>query len=500
MILAYLSGLFILGVYFSRRQTSEETYFLGGRRIPWLLAGISVLATLLSTISYLSLPGEMIRYGIGFFTAFLSIIAIVPVVNRIIIPSLMRLPVTSVYEYLEGRFGQELRALAALTFIFTRLLWVGLIIYTASFAVSAMTDWSIPAIILTIGLVTIFYTTSGGMTAVIWSDFAQFIILLGGALFIPLYVAFQTGTGPFAWWVTFSHAGRAAVPVFSLDPTVRITIVGMVLLQFVWHVCTHGADQVAAQRYLSTPSTVAAQHSVWVFSVANIFLILLLMVSGLALFSFNFHSSTLSLQEFQAEIATKADRILPEFIATELPVGVSGLLLAALLAAAMSSFSSGINSISTVAVTDFFRRFGILKKYQGTLALPMILAVAAGGFGMGTALVVNRFMKSGGWNLLELMERANHLFVAPLGALFLAGILFRRVGREAALIGFVAGSLSSILISFSKELFELERGISFMWIMPAALVVSLLVSYTFGLLFKPPSESQLASLTRGAGK
>lgn len=492
----YLAGLFWIGIYFSRRQTSGESYFLGGRRIPWYLAGVSLLATLLSTISYLSLPGELIRFGIGFFTSYLALVFVVPVITHLIVPYLMRLPVTSVYEYLERRYGVGTRRLGALVFVFTRIIWIGLILYTASFALTTMTGWSIATVVLLIGVVTTFYTTSGGMSAVVWSDFIQFTILFGGAIFIPLFVLFQTDAGPLVWWEVFSQAGRASVPVVSFDPSVRITVTGMILVVFLWNICTHGADQVAAQRYLSTSSVREARRSVWIYAVANVALVGTLAVTGLALFYFSFHQQGLPVQEFQEAISDRADRVLPEFVARELPPGVSGLLLAALLAAAMSSLSSGINSISTVLVTDLFGKAAGRRSGRHGLFVPRVLAGLTGILGMTSALVVDRIMRTGDWNLLELMERANHLFVAPLGVLFFVGLLSKRVGAEAALLGFVLGVATSSSISFSRELFGLEQSISFMWIMPASFVVSLLGSYLLSFLFHPPTPHQLEGLSR----
>ena len=228
IIVAYFVGLGLMGLYFSRQQTSEESYFLGNRRMPWILVGVSIMATLVSTLSYLSTPGEMIRYGVGYFTQMLSYVIVIPVVSLLIIPALMRLPVTSVYEYFEKRFNLATRLVGAVVFTLMRVTWMGLIIYTASFAVAKMTGWDTTSVILVIGLVTTFYTTAGGMQAVLWSDFVQGCLLVGGALFIPVYIAVKTGTGPLAWWDTFSQVGRDEVPVFSINPFVRISMVGIV--------------------------------------------------------------------------------------------------------------------------------------------------------------------------------------------------------------------------------------------------------------------------------
>jgi len=496
VIIAYLVGLALLGVYFSRKQTSQVSYFLGNRRMPWLLAGVSVMATLVSTLSYLSLPGEMIRYGVGYFAGIFAYVLAIPVVSWLIIPALMRLPVTSVYEYFEKRFNLAARLLGAVVFIIMRLTWVGLIIYTASFAVAKMTGWDTTSVILVIGLVTTFYTTAGGMQAVLWSDFVQGCLLIGGALFIPVFIAMQTGTGPVAWWDAFSQTGRDQVPIVSLDPFVRISMIGIIVESFFWHIATNSADQVAVQRYLSTSSVHAARRSFWVSAVFTIALMLLLMLVGLALFGFYFQQSNLDAEAFQEQIAPDADDKLPQFIARELPAGLSGVLLAAILAAAMSSLSSGINSISSVVMSDMVNRLRLTSSDRNKLIVAMITALGAGLAGLGAALGVDTAMRALGWNLVEMVERINHLFVAPLGALFVAGLVFRRVGSTAALLGFAAGVATSVLVSFAREIFALDQGLSFMWIIPTSFLVSLLVSYIAGRLLPQPSAAQLAALGR----
>jgi Na+/proline symporter len=139
----------------------------------------------------------------------------------------MRLPVTSVYEYLEKRYGVSTRTLAAAVFVCTRIIWIGLVTYTASFAISAITGWKIPVIALVIFAIAIFFATAGGISAVIWMSVVKFAILFGGAILVPIYILVLTGAGPGQWWASFAQAGRATVPIFSFDATIRITIIGV---------------------------------------------------------------------------------------------------------------------------------------------------------------------------------------------------------------------------------------------------------------------------------
>jgi SSS family solute:Na+ symporter len=497
VIFAYLVGLSGIGIYFSKKQSSREEYFLGNRQMPWLIVGVSLVATLISAMTYLSVPGEAIKFGIGFFSSLLAYPLVIPVVNRVVIPVIVRLPIRSVYEYLEKRYGGGIRSLGAAAFVSSRLLWIGLIIYTTSFAVSTMTGANIKSIILVIGLVTTLYTTLGGMRAVIWTDFSQFLLMLGSIVLVPIYIAFRTGTGPSFWWHVFSEAGRTEVRLFSFDPAVRVTVLGMLIEIFFWNICTHSSDQLAVQRYLSTPSLTAARRTLWVSTICTVTLISLLVFCGIALFAFDYLQSGLPLQVFQREIASHADQALPRFIATELPHGISGLLLAAVLAAAMSSLSSGINSISNVVVTDGLERLGAWKRYRhtGGVSLERTVAIIAGLIGLGVALAVAASLVSMKWNLVEMMERLNHLFVGPLGVLVFAGILFPRVGKEAALVGFMFALLTSIYVSFGREILPWGFEFSFMWVVPASFTLGMAFAWVSSLALPQPASSQVDGLT-----
>ena len=229
VIIAYMGCLSLIGIYFSRRQKSRDEYFLGDRKVFWFLAGGSVLATILSTISYLSVPGEVIRYGFAYCFGLIVAPLVIPIVNRILIPTIKGLEITSAYEYVGRRFDRGTGTLASTLFVFRTLIWSGIIIYTASFAFSEISGLGLFTTIILLGIITTFYTSVGGFRTVIWTDNLQLWILLAGALSIPIYVYYLVGTGPMGWWETFSEAGRGEMQVFSFDPTVRITIVGIML-------------------------------------------------------------------------------------------------------------------------------------------------------------------------------------------------------------------------------------------------------------------------------
>jgi len=293
-------------------------------------------------------------------------------------------------------------------------------------------------------------------------------------------VALRTGTGPLEWWESFSQAGRTEVAVFSLDLTVRLTVVGAMLSQLFWSMCTNSSDQVAVQRYLSTPSLEAARRTAWVYLAINVGLLSVLAVCGLALFGFYWQQSGAPVMEFQQQIAPKADALMPQFIVRELPQGVSGLVLAALLAAAMSSLSSGINSVAAVAARDVLERFGRKRTEQRSLALTKTFSVAAGVIGVAGALAITWGIRRTEWNLIDATQRLNHIFVGPLAVLFLAGILFPYASKGAVLSGFAAGTFCSLYVAFGHG-----QTISFTWLVPGSFVAGFVLAATLGRLRAP---------------
>lgn len=464
VIVAYLAGLSLIGVWFSRRQATREDYHLGGRQIHWILAGGSVLATLFSTLTMLGAPGEMVRYGVAYYTGIAGFLLSAPAINRFVIPVIRSLKAPSIYAYLGDRFAPGIRRLASTFYVLRTLLWMALIIYSCSFAVAEVTGWNLYATLLLTGLLTTFYASIGGLKSVVWTDNLQLLILMGGVLAIPISVSWRLGTGPIDWWGQFQMAGRTEITPFSLDPTVRITLTGILLTQFFWTLCANGSDQSAAQRYISTPGLKEARRSVWFYSTLNVFLMVLLMLCGLSLFAFYLQQSGQGVNEFQTGIAPRADRLMPMYIARELPAGISGLLLAALLAAAMSSLSSGVNSISSVVMTDFVRD----KASTTSLRLDKAVAATAGVLGVSLALLLAYSVRKTDWNLYEMTSRLNNMLVGPMAVLFFTGVLLKRAGTGNVVLGFAFAVVVAASISFSK--------ISFTWLVPVSFLSGLLVA------------------------
>lgn len=485
VIVGYIAMMSLIGVYFSRRTTTRDDFFLGGRGMHWILVGGSL--SLFSTISFMALPGEMIRYGIGFFVAYLITPLVIPVTNRVVIPSLLRYRITSAYEYLEQRFGLGVTRLSAYAFILKTTIWMGVIIYTASLAVAEVTGWNIFLIITLIGTITTFYTSAGGLRSVIWTDFIQTMLFTGCALIIPIYVGLSTGSGPLAWWGAFTQSGRTEITAFSLDPGVRVTTVGNMASVFFYFICTNASDQMIVQRFLSTPSVKAARRSVWVFSISTLLAIFFLMICGLSLFAFYHWKSTLPSHEFQQQVALQADRMMPQFIVQELPHGISGLIVAGLLAAAMSALSSGMSAITSVITSGFQERLSTFRIFKTPLLLERLIGITVGAVGVSLAIAITFGMRGNDWNLVELSGRVVNLFVGPLAVLFFAGMLLRRATAASVVFGFIFSTAVSIYISYSKQLFGLQS-VSFTWVIPASFVAGFLATALASYFVKAPPK------------
>ncbi|HIA48578.1 MAG TPA: Na+:solute symporter, partial [Candidatus Hydrogenedentes bacterium] len=355
-IIGYACVMLGVGWYYSRRTKTAEEYMLGGRHMRPLIVGFSMFATLLSTLSYLAIPGEMIKHG----PMILSQYAIYPVtflvIGYILIPSIMRTRVTSAYEILEIQLGLSVRMLGSIFFLSLRFLWMALIIYaTSSKILVPLMNWDqsmVPVVCVAMGIVTVAYTSMGGIRAVIITDVIQTFILFGGAFLTLSIITVKMGGVsqwfPQAWDTTWDP------PKIMYDPAARLTVMGAMTSSAIWYICTAGSDQVAIQRYLSTRDAQAARRVMLTSLCTDVLTGTFLGLLGLALWSYfqvNPHMLPDAYQTLQS-----ADTLFPRFIALGLPAGVSGLVVAGLLAAAMSSLDSSINSIATIVTVDLLRR------------------------------------------------------------------------------------------------------------------------------------------------
>ena len=483
LIAIYALSTIGLGWYYSRRQQTTQEYFVGSGAMNPLLIGVSLFATLLSTITYLSAPGEILGKGPVILASKLSLPFAYVFVGYCLLPVYMKQRVTSAYELLENRLGLGIRLLGAIMFILLRLVWMSLLVYLAAKAMIVMMGidekW-IWLVVLITGAVAVTYTTLGGLQAVVITDLMQTCLLFGGALLVIATVTYEFGG--FGWFPTSWHENWDSQPIFSFDPQTRVTFVGSFLSVFVWFVATAGGDQTSIQRFMATRDARAARRAYATQLTVSVLVTLTLGTVGCALLAYVERNPTLLPTGF--DLKQNADDVFPWYIAYRLPVGVSGLVVSAMFAAAMSSIDSGVNSITAVVTTDFFDRFDISPKTtKGHVRTARLLALV-----IGTVVVIgSSFMEHVPGNITAVTGKTNGLLVTPIFCLFFFAILVPFAKPAGVLVGAVCGTTVATLIAFSGQIFgtDPETGldpISFQWIGPIALTVNIATGTMFSLI------------------
>ena len=494
VIIAYLLVMLYMGFRIARKQRSTEDFFVGGRDLPAWAVGISLFASVMSTILYLGQPGEMFRTGLSFLTRNLPLPLILIVVCFVWIPFFMRLRLTSAYEYLERRFNYSVRALAAIFCLLLIFGWISVVVLTASMALVEITrieailpfvndaDSAVYATILGVGTFSIFYTTLGGIRAVIWTDVIQFAVLLIGALFTMGTIAWMTGSGVGDWIEASQSYKHEEVEWFDWDVSNRSTVFAIGMSLFMWMVCTHGANQMAMQRYFTVRNVKAARISYVISAVASLALGVILAGVGISLMYFIQHYELPASVDIFSEVRSvrnvAQDSVFPQFISLYMPSGLRGLVVAALFAAAMSTIDSGANSASTILTVDFMRRFDpTLEASQIELKRARIMTACMGVLVVGYTIALYELSK--GSDIISLAQKGFNCFLGPLGALFVLGMFVKRATPVSVIPAFILGEIVGVSASYSTELFGVDFSthlvIAFAWLV--TFITALLIGH-----------------------
>ena len=502
IIVAYAAGTLLLGWYYSRRQDSTREYFVCTGSMNPLLIGVSLFATLLSTISYLSMPGESLGKGPVYMTTLLGLPLVYVFVGYVMLPVYMKHRVTSAYELLEVRLGLSIRMLGAAMFVILRLVWMSLLIYLTAKAMAIMLgvgEHQIPVIALITGLVAVTYTSMGGLRAVVITDFLQTILLYGGALLVLSIITWRLGG--FGWFPAEWHANWDYQPVFSTDVSVRVTMIGGILNYTIWIIATSGGDQTSVQRFMATTDARAARRALATQLIVTTIVTLTLGLVGLALLGY----FTQFPEQLPASINldTNADKVFPHFISYHLPAGISGLVVAAMFAAAMSSVDSGVNSITAVVMTDFLDRFGI-RPTSETAHVRIARWLA---FGIGALVVgASSLMGNISGNITAVTNKTANLLTTPIFGLFFFALFVPFASPTGVWIGTICSTMTAALIAFSGPIFGFVAGtvdqdpISFQWIAPTAITVNLITGCLGSLVFPQRRLETSATVDTTSGR
>ncbi len=474
VIALFLVWMIGIGYYYALRSRSKEDYLLGGRSMNPFMVGLSLFATLLSTLSYLAYPGEMIKYGPMVFFGILAFPVAHWIVGRYLIPRFMEMNVTSAYEILEIKLGGRTRNLGTIFFLLLRFLWMSTIIYatvnTALIHIIGFPESWVPIICVSIALVTVFYTALGGIRAVVMTDAIQSFILLAAALMTILIISWKFDPA-LAWfpdqWLTHWEDLN-----WGVDFNQRMTIGNIFIMTLVWQVCTAGSDQMAIQRYLSTKSADDARKTYKISLLSSGIVQIVLAIVGLAVASYflKFPGQL----EAGTNVYEHADSLFPRFVLIGLPSGITGLVVAGIMAAAMSSLSSGLNSSSSVISEDvldrhFPRLLGSMDPLKKVRWISIVLGVVVSFCSMFVGYIEG--------NLLDVIIKVVNLVVAPLFVLFFMALFVPGSTDRGTFFGGLFSLLVAILIAFFG-LFNL----SVLTIMPVSLVAGILGSWVFSKL------------------
>jgi len=439
ILAVYLASLVAMGVYFSRREKSTGDFFLGGHRIPWWAAGVSIFGTQLSAITFMAIPAKAFHTDWIYFLGNMTIVAVAPIVVFLYLPFFRQLEITSAYEYLEKRFNLSTRLLGSGMFILFQLGRMGIVLYLPALALSTVTGINVYCCILIMGTLATLYTVLGGIEAVIWTDVLQVFVLLGGAL-LSLIIMAGAVDGGFA--AIFSE-GLAAGKLKTVDldwsvTSITTTALWVVLLGKPFEsLISYTSDQTVVQRYLTTADQKSAAKGIWTNAILCIPASIIFFGAGTALWAYyRLHPEMLN-------PTGRIDDVFPWFIAQQLPTGVAGLVIAGLFAAAMSSLDSSMNSMATAATTDFYRRFRPKVSDPRCLKLARRLTVVFGVIGTGFACYMAYLNSTSMW---DQYSKVIGLFGGGLAGLFAAGIFSRRTTGPGAIVGFVGSAALLYLI------------------------------------------------------
>ena len=467
VLLLYLVGMLLLGVYFMRRESGAEDFFRGGGRVPWWAAGISIYATMLSAITYMAIPAKSFATNWTYYPMLITILLVSFPVIKYYLPYFRKLQVASAYEYLERRFNTATRLLASGIFIIFMIARMALVLYLPSLALSAVTGIDISLCIILMGIVTIVYCTMGGVEAVIWGDVIQGIILVGGAIFSMVYLIANT-KGGFGGFIDIAVANdKFRLFNWSFDwrsATFWVVILGGIANNLI----SYTSDQTVIQRYMTTKNEKSAAKGILLNGVMSAFVSVVFYAIGTGLYTF-FKTNPSELDITMQ----KADAIFPYFMMSQMPVGLAGLLIAAIFAATMSTISSNINSVSTAFSVDFYQRFCPQVKDSSLLRVARVTCIVSGVIGVAIALLMVT------WNILSLFDYFNMilgLLTSGLGGLFMMGVFFPRIRGGAALTGFLTGVLVVLAISLYTNIHFLLYG-------AIGIVVSVMVGWLVSVLF-----------------
>ena len=458
---AYVIGTLLLGAYLSRRVKTAEHYYLGNRTLPWWAIGVSVVATYFGALSFLGGPAWAYKEGFSVIFIHVNYPIAIAVVITLFLPFFYNSGVASIYEYLEQRFGSTSRSVMSAIFLFGNIAYSGIMLYTVALVLQFITGMDVVDAIIIVAFIALTYTMLGGISAVIWTDVIQSVILLFGVLIILFMLINELPAGLVASLQELKTAGKAEPFNFSLDPAMVATVWTGVIAMSIYHVVVYGVNQMMVQRTLTARTLGDAKKAYIMMGYCAFFVYVLFFLMGILFYSY-----------YDGQAFDNDNTIVLNFVSLIGIPGLMGIVTAAIVAAAMSSLDSSLNSMATVTTVDFYQKFvnktGTPEHYLKvsrlfTLAWAVLIVIPA-----------IMFTKSDG-SVLEVLSKVGSFFVGAKLSTYFLGFYSRHTTEKGLLIGIAAGF-------FSLWYLEMYADIAWPWYCPLGGAVSIVVGWGASIL------------------
>jgi len=481
-VVLYLAAMVGIGVYFANKNKSTDDFFRGGQSIPWWAAGCSIFATMLSSITFVALPAVAFKTDWTVWIMQWTIPVLAFFVIWKILPFFRQIDATSAYEYLEKRFGYSSRVTGSLLFTLFQIGRMAVVMYLPALALQAVTGLAPIPCILIMGVLSIVYCTMGGIEAVIWTDTIQTFVLLGGALLSVLIIVFGIDGGIGTFFSTAMEHNKFHMIDWDFSSTSYMTTAIWVIIfgALFQNLASYSSDQAVIQRYMTTDTQKNAANAILTNGLMAVPASMLFFGVGTALFVYYKHNPAALDPSF------KADAIFPLFIATKMPPVVAGLVVAGVFAAAQSTLSTSMNSLSTTMVTDFARPMNACKTEKGYLSLARWLTASLGVLGTAMAIL---FVIADVFDIFSTYVSILGMFMGVLCGMFMLGMFTRRANLLGCLGGAVGTSAIMLWIKF-------QSGLGIHGYIYPAISVTLCMIVGYGISLATPGKAKdLAGLT-----
>lgn len=449
IIVLYMGGTISLGCWFFYSSRSPEAFTSANGRVPGFVVGLSIFGTYVSSISFLALPGKAFMGNWNAYGLSLSIPLAAWIATRWFVPFYRKVGAISAYEHLENRFGTWARVYASSCYLLTQMARMGSVLFLLALPLHHLIGWDIPWIIVCIGGAAAFYSMIGGIAGVIWTDAVQSVVLIAGALLCVVLLVVQMPEGPQQLFQIAHAHDKFSLGSFDYTDYCSSTFWVVLLYGLAINLQNFGIDQNYVQRYLTSPTERQAKNSVWLGALLYLPVSAFFFFIGTALFAFySVQPDLIADPQLAADVQSgKGDGVFPYYIVHQLPVGATGLLIAAIFAAAMSTISSSINGAATLTLTDYYVRFWRpTAEKEEQMRVLHLSSLFWGALGIGCALLMIQAK-----GILDAYWILAGIFSGGMVGIFLLGFLSRRADSRAAIAGAVVGVLIIAWMTASME-------------------------------------------------